>query len=249
MIRGNKRPHGFDLPLGKRPRPGQLGMVTLGYLLLSQGLQLACPSGACTSCVDGESDSCCGCVCMDCVWGLRNIGECEGCNEPDGKWPYGDGSDTPDDGGDGEGGDGGDGGESAARVDLKNSTLSRSSNSSTPEHDGDEENKRPGLDIPGQLVSGTATISTKKVSVCPGGTKKKYWGLGLYRYPAFPANAAWPWDGIDNGRWDSISRYWGNTSADCADWSVGKLQTHDSRQVGGAVPVRADYQSKLLIPP
>lgn len=221
-------------------------MEDLAYLLLSQDRQLACSSGACTSCVHEDGDPCCGCICMDCVWGLKNIGECEGCNEPDGTWPYGGGSSTPDDGDDGEGGDGG---ESEARVALKNSTLSRSSNSSTPGHDGDGEDKRPGLDIPGQLKSGTATISKKEVSVCPGGTKKKHWGVGLYRYPAFPAKAAWPWDGIENGRWDSISRYWGNTSADCADWSVGKLQTRDFRQVGGAVSVRADYQSKLLIPP
>lgn len=60
-------------------------------------------------------------------------------------------------------------------------------------------------------VNGTATKSPKKLTVCG----KRVSPLSAFYYPAFPADSTFLWDGIDQGRWDPISRYWGNISASC----------------------------------
>lgn len=87
--------------------------------------------------------------------------------------------------------------------------------------------------------SGTATRGTKKVKFCG----QSYHITGEGNYPSFPASASWPWDGIENNAYADVSAYWGNTSSDCADWSVGQLATADTRNspVG---TFRADYDSK-----
>ncbi|RYP44871.1 hypothetical protein DL768_008713 [Monosporascus sp. mg162] len=91
----------------------------------------------------------------------------------------------------------------------------------------------------GKRVSGIATITAKKGTVCG----RKFSTLGDARYPSFPSDASWPWDGIQQGKWDSISKYWGNSSADCADWGVTKLTRADVVNIGGR-SVRAKYQTE-----
>ncbi|KAM0553403.1 hypothetical protein ACHAPJ_007417 [Fusarium lateritium] len=101
-------------------------------------------------------------------------------------------------------------------------------------------------------VEGTASPSYKKVKVArtPGQSQRtmpKYHLTGEYGYPGFPQDGRWQWEGIEGGRWDSISRYWGNTSMSCSDWSVRSLQPHDTAWVshGGQLQeVRAAYQTE-----
>ena len=87
--------------------------------------------------------------------------------------------------------------------------------------------------------AGEATLSTKAVKVC--GSRI---GLGTNaRYPAFPEDPTWPWDGIEDNAYSDVSAYWGNTSADCVDWSVGQLTTADTENRPGGTR-RALYDSK-----
>ncbi|CEJ93482.1 hypothetical protein VHEMI09064 [[Torrubiella] hemipterigena] len=92
---------------------------------------------------------------------------------------------------------------------------------------------------------GEATLSPKVVKVCGATYRPKK----NARYPAFPKNPGWPWDGIENGRWDTISKYWGNSSASCTNWGASGLPSHDKTYIprtgftsGGWV--RADYQTE-----
>jgi chitinase len=89
-----------------------------------------------------------------------------------------------------------------------------------------------------------ATMSSKVVTACGTGSSNQYWltARSGYGYPAFPANPKNDWDGIENGRWDTISKYWGNTSSICTNWETGALQPHDTAWVNG-VEVRDRYQS------
>ena len=89
-------------------------------------------------------------------------------------------------------------------------------------------------------VSGTATLSPKALNVCGSRLNTR----GNNRYPSFPANVNWPWDGIEQGRWDGISKYWGNDSATCSDWGVTALNTADTTYVSSSTAVRSKYQSK-----
>jgi chitinase len=86
----------------------------------------------------------------------------------------------------------------------------------------------------------TATISHKKVAVCG----QEALTSGLDDYPSFPSNQKWAWEGIQKNKWDSVSRYWGNESAICSDWSVTWLQPADTETLGNT-QVRAKYQSRL----
>lgn len=223
-VRGNKRPSGFDLPAGKVLLTGAVfGLSSLDNLLRSRSRELACNSRTCTTCVDDDGDPCCGCVCMDLKWAFDDIDECEGCNYRDRRWPYG----TP--------------------VSLPRSPLESSDSPATdiPNIWDGQEDDIPDLGTGGMLQKlqpGEVGISPKRVKACG----RAFSLVGDYRYPAFPANHSFPWDGIQNGKYDSISRYWGNSSADCANWSVAKFQQHDLKQITTG-PVRADYQSKSLI--
>ncbi len=89
---------------------------------------------------------------------------------------------------------------------------------------------------------GTATMSSKYVKICD---IPKQALIAPYKYPAFPAKASFQWDGIENGKWDSIPRYWGNRSQSCDNWSTTDLQPADLRDVGGRL-ARAKYNSKFL---
>ncbi|KAF3480712.1 chitinase [Arthroderma uncinatum] len=152
---------------------------------------------------------CCGCVCMDLEWGLSSIEACNGCNEPDGIWPWGFGSST---------------------------ALTKRNNTTT---EPDSENEFHRLS---ERATGTATRSYKVVSVCG----ERFYDKGDYRYPAFSGSHSNPWEGIEFGMWDSISRYWGNTTADCENWGVTNLMNHDYRDLSGtgALLVRANYQTE-----
>lgn len=90
---------------------------------------------------------------------------------------------------------------------------------------------------------GEATLIAKPVKVC--GSRNLMLG-GEFRYPAFPADEARPWDDIQNGKWDGVARYWGNKSASCSDWSVNQLSKHDIRFPKGSA-IRAKYQSTLFM--
>ncbi|KAF9784244.1 hypothetical protein IL306_007712 [Fusarium sp. DS 682] len=93
-------------------------------------------------------------------------------------------------------------------------------------------------------VNGKATISAKTIKIYDDDFEV----LNKFRYPAFPQEASFAWEGIERGKWDSISRYWGNTSLDCSDWSVDALQPADKAWVvdtsGNLVQVRAAYQTE-----
>lgn len=87
-------------------------------------------------------------------------------------------------------------------------------------------------------VNGTATLSPKTVRVCGDKIRPRT----AFYYPAFPADAPFPWDGIDQGRWDPISRYWGNVSASCTNWAAGQLNVADVEHTPAGIH-RAKYQS------
>lgn len=95
-------------------------------------------------------------------------------------------------------------------------------------------------------VNGKATLSSKAIKI----KQQDFLVSSMFRYPAFPQEANYAWEGIEGGKWDSISRYWGNTSLDCSDWSVDALQPADKVWVvdtsGNLAQVRAAYQSKFL---
>jgi hypothetical protein len=66
-----------------------------------------------------------------------------------------------------------------------------------------------------------------------------------FRYPPFPNDRSKVWEGIDGGIYDSIYRYYGNKSADCNNWDIGKRTTRDQLHVGNGVFRQAPYQSKI----
>ncbi|KAH8655299.1 hypothetical protein BX600DRAFT_525229 [Xylariales sp. PMI_506] len=114
------------------------------------------------------------------------------------------------------------------------------------EHDYEDisENHHGALTSP--LMSrapGIATMSTKEVLVC---NDVRFYVNSPYRYPAFPSNANNPWDGIENGKWDAIDRYYGNNTWACSDWTVGQLATADQVLYGGSY-MRADYQTEHVL--
>lgn len=180
----------------------------------------------CFSCLNGdenESGPCCGCTCMDYTYGLTDMPGCDECddvNNDGGGWP---------------------GTESTLKM---RGPGSGEDDEETLWWLDDDEDATPSDDSGHFLAkrpSGTATKSYKDVTVC--GDVVHIGGNG--KYPAFPASASWPWDGIENNRYAYVSAYWGNTSADCADWSVGQLITADTR-VTPTGTFRAAYDSKTM---
>ncbi|KAK2773012.1 chitinase [Colletotrichum kahawae] len=102
---------------------------------------------------------------------------------------------------------------------------------SDPENNGD-------FALLDKRKAGEATMMSKDMTIC----KQAWETAGQFMYPAFPRPAANPWDGIQNGRWDSISKYWGNSSASCSDWSVTRLAQADTELVNGAL-IRSPYNN------
>ncbi|KAH0499712.1 hypothetical protein TgHK011_006887 [Trichoderma gracile] len=102
---------------------------------------------------------------------------------------------------------------------------------------GEHDNERgEGLQ---KRIPGIATMSPKSVKICGIDSSPS----SDYFYPAFPASARNPWDGIQQGRWDSISRYWGNSSADCVDWTAAQLTVADADRTPVGV-FRSKYQTE-----
>ncbi|KAH0528005.1 hypothetical protein TsFJ059_002919 [Trichoderma semiorbis] len=89
-----------------------------------------------------------------------------------------------------------------------------------------------------------ATMGSKEFTVCD----MTYWPLQPYKYPSFPNQASFPWDGIQNGKWDTVSKYWGNTSASCTNWNAGKVMPADTTYIpdgfGASKPVRPQYETE-----
>ncbi|KAL7959944.1 hypothetical protein V8C34DRAFT_92672 [Trichoderma compactum] len=89
-----------------------------------------------------------------------------------------------------------------------------------------------------------ATMGSKEFTICG----VAYWPLQPYKYPSFPNQASFPWDGIQKGKWDTISKYWGNTSASCTSWNAGKVMPADTTYIpdgfGGSKPVRPQYETE-----
>ncbi|KAL4900878.1 hypothetical protein BDW74DRAFT_182461 [Aspergillus multicolor] len=112
------------------------------------------------------------------------------------------------------------------------------------EEEGEDDRGEEELHVLAPRVSGMATMGTKKVTAC-----RRSFGLGGdWRYPSFPSRHDFDWEGIENGAWDTISRYWGNTTDSCASWAVGELTRHDTRWTtdanGNPTRIRANYQTK-----
>ncbi|KAJ6001245.1 hypothetical protein N7522_006472 [Penicillium canescens] len=188
--------------------------------------------GSCTDCVGcvddpEEENMCCGCACMDCAYGYSDLKNCDSCDEiPSGTWPWVD------------------------YVDIsisKREDAEGTSEDVQPSHDHGVSHGHHGHSHLHRRVSGKATLSEKKVTVCDD---YKWWVDGDGRYPAFPRDAQNPWDGIDNGKWDSISRYWGNSSESCTSWAVFENPVADKVWVGPSLlnPLgsmeRAQYQTE-----
>jgi hypothetical protein len=174
--------------------------------------------GNCVECLDKKRGKCCGCTSMDIAFPyFRDIGACESCDRQDGLWPW-----------------------STFFVPGPARSLAGDDpdwhfKQGTPTEEDDD----AALAVAQPRASGTATISQKKVSACG----QRRWATERYQYPAFPANAQWPWDGIQNNRWEDISRYWHNVSASCSNWTVGKFSEPDYLYPAG-VRVRANYQTE-----
>lgn len=107
---------------------------------------------------------------------------------------------------------------------------------------------RNGIMQRSELVSGIATISRKQISLCPSVAKEKVNGP---KYPAFPRDPGWPWEGIEGGQWQGIVSYIGNNSENCAIWTVDLIQPADKRILTRGTAnyrrgdlVRANYNSK-----
>lgn len=101
--------------------------------------------------------------------------------------------------------------------------------------------------FPRQPPNPTITLSLKKLKVCKIPVKLN----APYNYPSFPENHNRQWENVQQGRWDLISRYWGNTSSLCQSWAVGKVQPADvvwvPNNLGGYKTIRALYQSKYTL--
>ncbi|KAF6515930.1 hypothetical protein HZS61_004671 [Fusarium oxysporum f. sp. conglutinans] len=176
-----------------------------------------CDNGRCTSCLDVEESRDC-CGCVCMVCVWGARGDIEDCAECS------------------SGADG---------IWPGNSVLKRSHSMATiGEGDGSDEvfDEDELNDLRSRVAS--IRLSHKEITVCDKKDLKS--GLG-YRYPAFPADVNKPWDGADGGKWDSISRYWGNASADCSDWTILKKATADVVHVGNGVTQRADYESEQFL--
>ncbi|KAM0384982.1 hypothetical protein ACHAQC_011832 [Fusarium culmorum] len=183
--------------------------------------EINCDNGRCNSCLDvEETRNCCGCVCMQCKWGARaDMPPCSKCTSEDDRdeedWPG------------------------------PNAILKR---------DQMEGDALPEKKVGGESVdhlndlharAGVVKNAWKDVYVCGKlyeAPNKR--GSPQYKFPQFPKDVMKVWDGVDGGIYDSISRYWGNSSADCVDWSIGAKRTRDQTHVGNGVFLPSAYQTE-----
>ncbi|KAH6867367.1 hypothetical protein B0T10DRAFT_572385 [Thelonectria olida] len=166
-----------------------------------------------------KNNLCCGCANMDLDFGYTDIPTCESC---------------------------------APEVDTGGPWPGRRSASSLSSRGAPELADGEGVSGLEKRVDGEATLSPKSIRVCPTAAGASGRKLTLYakkwKYPAFPDNRKFQWENIEGGKWDSISRYWGNTSMSCSDWTVDGLQPHDTAWIedanGDLEEVRANYQTE-----
>jgi chitinase len=184
----------------------------------------------CVGCIDDpeNQEPCCGCACMDCIYGYSDLDDCDSCDPiPYGTWPW----------------------DGYLDISITKREISEE-NSGDISSDVHREvsHLHRGISHLHRRISGKATRSPKKVTVCDDRWYADEGGL----YPAFPALAANPWDGIENGKWDPISRYWGNSSDSCTSWAVSRKSLADEVWVGPTVSQpsgsmqRAQYQSTFF---
>ena len=184
----------------------------------------------CQGCRDPDETSwnqCCGCVNMQLKWGFKDIPRCEACDYEHGL------------------------------PDWKASVLADLGGLNTRNVGEKEDHANAADTSPAHQLhrrkSGRSEPDAKRVSICPRPIKggDRMYLRYPYKYPPFPQNPTYPWEGIQNGRWDSISRYWGNSTGICTHWGAAGLTKADQQWVkdpvtGKTGKVRADYQSKSL---
>jgi chitinase len=184
----------------------------------------------CGSCTDTKDKSgkkpCCGCVSMDYKWSFDDIPSTPYClccssSPNNGKWPTG-----------------------SKRIRL--GSAKRGFNSSEDEtfeeqddavDDEDDEGETTLHELEGRARP-TIRTGSKTVTMCALSDYAPAPG----NYPQFPDEPTKPWEGVQRGIWDPISRYWGNTSGLCTDWSVGALTYHDNDTTPQG-KLRSNYQS------
>ncbi|KAF5244294.1 hypothetical protein FANTH_7804 [Fusarium anthophilum] len=177
----------------------------------------------CERCNDEDEESkdfCCGCVNMEFKYGFSDIPSCADCDFDESGMPWRQ--------------------EVMASINLGKRDVA-------DEDEADDSTNTTLVQLLHRRKSGEATKMIKHVRVCSKvvGTQGMI-GLGSpYWYPAFPKSPKWPWDGIEGGKWDSVSRYWGNSSFVCDNWGVTSLPKADTIWVdvkGVKQQFRAGYQ-------
>ncbi|RBA18191.1 chitinase [Fusarium proliferatum] len=224
--RQSKQLYGWDI------LPGVT--ITKGNLGLSEEMGNGQPKLNCVNCEgcrdfgEESSDLCCGCVNMQQKWGFSDMPPCPDCDSL---------GDFPD-----------------WRTNVNRYLGTLKVNHARGEDEGNHDTEAlPIPESPAHKLHrrriGSASMLTKEVSVCPDTTNDKEGLQSPYQYPAFPKDPFWPWEGIQKGKWDSVSRYWGNTSDFCHWWGVKGLSNADKvwvkdKVTGVVSQVRADYQTE-----
>ncbi|EED18783.1 bacteriodes thetaiotaomicron symbiotic chitinase, putative [Talaromyces stipitatus ATCC 10500] len=184
-------------------------------IFTSQKSKIKCNS--CVSCMteteeDEEPTFCCGCVCMDCIYGNSDLTPCPDCDpvDVDGSWPTG------------------------TFFQKRQPEIGELSAHQTKENATD-------LAILVPRVVYDVTLTEKEVNSC---FKKISRASQQFMYPSFPNNVHTQWETLDNGAWNAVARYYGNTSSSCVDWSVGPMQPADQVYIAPGRQVRAKYQTE-----
>ncbi|KAF4414954.1 glycoside hydrolase family 18 [Fusarium acutatum] len=186
--------------------------------------EIDCRNGLCGSCLNPKDpDGCCGCVCMQCKWGPRgDMPPCEQCTD--------------------------EGVKGEAEWPGPQVKRDRISGNDVPEYKGEgwaHFLKNLFFSRARSITLGWKVVKVNNVPYFPPdlGTSAPF------KYPQFPKDVKKVWEGADGGVYDPISYYWGNTSADCSDWSIGLNTTRDQTydDVHGWIP--SPYQSKFIREP
>ncbi|KAJ4094417.1 hypothetical protein NW760_012753 [Fusarium oxysporum] len=181
--------------------------------------RINCDNGRCGSCVKEQprhQRSCCGCVCMQCKWGpRRDIPPCEKCTD--------------------------EGVEAEMEWPGPHVVLKRDRIGGNDVPEGEAHDHKNDLHTRAGLIHlGWKNVKVYDELYKPPDPKTS----AKYKFPQFPKDVVKVWDGADGGAYDSISRYWGNSSADCTDWSIGRKPTRDQTHIGNGVFVPSAYQTE-----
>ncbi|POS72695.1 chitinase [Diaporthe helianthi] len=178
----------------------------------------------CGDCAEDDSDikRCCGCASMDYRYQYyEDMPNCESCNPDDETDGYWPGN---------------------IFIGKRDATGNETGSDLLDDDELTDENSYHLLE---ERAQGVATLSYKKVRVC--GTR--YWGVGDYRYPAFPLSPNNPWETTANALYvNGISSYWGNSSDSCSAWGTTNRRQADTVIIPSAsvtpVRVRAKYNTE-----